>query len=285
MSYLRGVIDQFIDVVETKKKCTTCQNDCTSTCIDCLNYFNGVPSYDCDYKRYFYAAKYLYVHKAEVKRLVEDNITEIETFLSYLDNELTIASFGAGPGSDTAGILEATMWSSLLDEKHITLYRIDIEDNWVNQYRHVIDAYIPYLEKDCSATISKKKLITDIGNPKFNLISSADIVSMSYVMSEMVERHGEQSDRAIIAFWNKAKKSLSNNAILLINDRPQRNIINSMKLLVNEICSQYPESYFYDYTFSSNSYWCKEHFPDEYKQKYQPKLFCSSSQFIVFLKK
>lgn len=294
MSYLQSVIEHFIDLVENKKACSKCKNkSCTTVCTDCLDYFSGLPSYGCKYQRCAYLIRYLYVHKAEMKKLVKENIEDIEYHLNGINNRLAIASIGAGPGSDISGIFEGTLGSPLLNNKEITLHRIDKEDNWNYQYHRVIDAYTSYLD-DVSANLDRKKTIIDIAKTGFSLSTKADIVSMSYIISEILHNNGRNSDRVLRALWRKTEKNLSNNSILLINDRPQSAVSSSINMLVNQICNQYKESYAKTFSFSRyvsaddyhrGSTWCCETFPDEYVDKYKPKLTCSSFQCVVFIQK
>ena len=289
------VIEACSQYHEGKEPCDECQKECSSgSCFDgCLKYYDGnIPDYSCDFLRYAYVLRYFYVHKAEIRKLLEMDSDEIKRHLSVKTRtkELSFAAIGAGPGSDFAGFIEWTKIYIRNRQFPLRLLRIDKENDWIHQYDIIRDSYAPVID-EMGIKIAFRKVIGDVLDKKivfkpFDL----DIVSFSYILSEFPE---SKRKFLISSVFSKLLASLKEKSIIVLNDRPEQTVVDSFEYVFNLVQAEHPRSTANKYCFATNlawgdrhfQCWCSSFYPNVLRDRYQPKLNCNSSQMIIYVDK
>lgn len=225
MATLESLIQQLHEQVDYNKwgtctEITQGADDCPDCCGE--QYFNGnLINYQCEQKRRIYALRYLPVHIYENYKgaLL---IPEEQRERIFNKVTLNILSIGGGPGSDIAGFKK---FIDLYTPEeclcmNFTFIRLDNEDGWNDISKHVIHLY-----GGAERKFDHKKVVMDAClNSNWFDGKRFDIILISYLISEL-------QNEQISTLANNLKKCMSEEALLVINDRNEVVVHQKIQLL------------------------------------------------------
>ncbi len=242
-----------------------------SSCIECggEQYFPGNQiDYRCEQKRKIYVLRYLPVHLREVYLAAKE--IPADTLKTMLSKEVVrILSLGGGPGSDIAAIKKVIM--DFIERNQVApnfltihLVRLDKETGWDNLSSEVVRTF-----SSNQYQFKYHKCHVDIVSTEMTLEPGYDIVSISYLISEL-------PDRDMPIFIRNVQKSLMKGSILLINDSKRDNV----KLKIERLLKALE----YETSVSSDAVrWCGFDFPYHILMNVKPKLKTKSGRYMILI--
>jgi len=236
-----GIISCLIDNTQMVNidQCISCQSN---------EYYNSTSiNYSCAIKKNIYMLRYMVVHIKEITSIL-DRI-DIKHFIN---KPLKILSIGGGSGID---ILAFNYWiNSKLDTTPEINYTVIDKENWGNIFNIVTSMHT------CNTQIHHEYISSDT-----QLEDDYDLVIMSYLLSEL-------DSETIEIVWNK----IGNNKIIIINDRSEVKVLETMKNKREETSSSDCECF--------NKEHCRYTFPFEDKtiSGLQLKIFKNSCGCIYY---
>jgi hypothetical protein len=243
--------------------------DCTdlskvgADCVACATgqYFDGRHvDYSCEQRRQIYLLRYLHVHLQEVYNAFR-GVCQYPTFPKW-QGKAKVLSIGGGPGSDIAGfqrfVTELGSVLGLGTEFEIT--RLERVAEWNN----LASLVFPLFSAE-GYIFEHITVHSDIS--EFKPLNSAkyQIIMMSYVISELDEENLKILEATI-------KNAMAPNAVLIINDRNEKAVIEKIRLLLSKVklleqwCSVEEE-------------WCGIFYPDDLRDVVKPKVYMKSLRF------
>jgi hypothetical protein len=259
---------------EAYKDCKNKHNT-ANNCIECCSnpYFDGIEiDYTCLQKRKLYVVRYLPAY-----------MSEVYSILSYIDNfdffehirqkkEISVVSIGGGPGTD---IVAFNKWLSNLirdDDaiEKVNYLRLDIHDDWDNIAPQLIHNY-----QSEKLEFNFRKIKRNIAEYPTNLgnnFKNCDVVILSYLLSEI---NSQNIDKVA----SNISRMLSSYSLVVINDRPQKEVIKKIEIVSNKIGGNI-------FTIKpSYGDHCGETYPDNIYNIAEPKILKKSIRYSIVVKK
>lgn len=235
-----------------------------SSCQGCFQqmFYDGNPvRYDCETKRLLYILRYLPAHVAENRRGLKAISRNFGKLIDHWfeSGRVRVLSLGGGPGSDIYATLEMlNAWASTWDKAgydsdkiKFEITRVDVEAAWDEIAEDVVNRGIGKLN------VNFTTVHEDVGEGLDTLSDAEfDIVTMSYLASEL-------SDKACQKLSDTLANIMSNKGVLIINDRPQEEVLARIKGIYRRLGMQL-------YTGELTEIHAGFHYPDEIANKMNP---------------
>ncbi|EPB8152961.1 hypothetical protein PTM93_02945 [Clostridium perfringens] len=267
---------------DTKHRCRDCNNDCKGSCESCLEliHFGNNRRYNCKNIINYYVCKYSYKYLSEI-----GNIFYRQNFINERE-KLNIISIGCGPCTDLMGIKQYIENNDLT----ITLkyLGIDLNENWKDIHKFIKSDFkeedIDFIYDDVFNVFNKED---NIGN--------YDILFLQYLISDMIKYNDNDSMNTFID--NLVEKIISHmpvGSLIIINDINLQDVRIYFELILKKMSEKNfeykyerlhfdnyarPTHYHYGSEYCDNDLICN--IPVEIQEKYNPWMFCSSSQLII----
>lgn len=241
-------------------------------CIECCSkpYFEQVNiDYTCAQKRKIYVARYAPTYISEIYSAFSLTPRDFVEELSK-KSKIKVASIGGGPGTDIAGFKK---WiSTRIDENHdidkIQFLRVDIHEDWDDISPELIKLY-----DSPGVNFEYKKIVMDITKKPINVkgFKSFDVIMMSYILSEI-------NTKDIDNFAKHISDIISDKTLLIVNDRPQDEVIKKINQLIKAISGKKPKV-----INPTDRDHCGESYPDEIFGKVGATIFRKSIRYNVLI--
>jgi len=244
-------------------------------CIECCSkpYYERIQiDYTCPQKRKIYVARYAPTHISEISEALSKTPTKLINDI-FRKNVLTVASIGGGPGTDIAAFNNWLYHSSHSFESFnlqtVRYLRLDIHEHWN-------DISIELINLDKIKEIKYKfcREIIDISaepiNPQFH--DRFDVIILSYIFSEIDENK-------IKYFAKNVFQMLSEKTLIIVNDRAEPKV----EYTINQFFSNLGINAM-DKKYRTSGH-CGFSYPDDIRDKVQPKLSKNSVIYNILIQK
>ncbi len=241
-------------------------------CIECCKkpYFEQTNiDYTCEQKRKIYIVRYVPAYISEVSSVLAVTPKEFLEDICQKE-EITVASIGGGPGTDIAAfnkwISRKVEWGDALER--VRYLRIDNHQQWVDVSPELIHLY-----KSDDIDFDFWKINRDVSKTSVNAknFKKFDVVMLSYIISEIESQKIKRLAKNVL-------KVISERTLVIINDRPQKEVIEKIARFLNEIGAKEPmviEPLDRDH--------CGESYPDEIYERVQPTIFRKSIRYNILV--
>lgn len=239
-----------------------------SNCIECCQkpYFDQIEiDYSCPQKRKLYVVRYAPAYSKEIYKALSLTPRDHRNTI-FQKPELNIVSIGGGPGTDIAAF---NKWiSTRVDEddeiRSINFIRLDIESGWRGIAKDLI--HLHELEH-IDYNYSYQTLDISDNAPNLSPTYKADIILVSYLISEL-------QDNDVVSFADNIREIISEDTLVIINDRPQPEVISNIELFLEEIGCKKD-----DIIQSDEKEHCGVFYPDEIFEAAAVTIYCKSIRY------